>query len=56
MPGPVTFRVDADSTLLDDDWILAARFQDEGAASIVKSWNDLISCVQSKGAAIRKAS
>src|SRR5215472_2406763 len=34
----------------------AARLQDEGAASFVKSWKDLISCIQSKSAAIRKAS
>ena len=35
---------------------LAARLQEEGAASFVKSWADLISCIQSKSAAIRKAS
>jgi transaldolase len=35
---------------------LAARLQDEGAASFVKSWNDLIACIDSKSAAIRKAS
>jgi transaldolase len=35
---------------------LAARLQDEGASSFVKSWNDLISCIDSKSAAIRKAS
>jgi transaldolase len=35
---------------------LAARLQDEGAASFVKSWNDLIACIESKSAAIRKAS
>lgn len=35
---------------------LAARLQDEGAASFVKSWTDLISCIQSKSATIRKAS
>jgi transaldolase len=35
---------------------LAARLQEEGAASFVKSWRDLISCIQSKSAAIRKAS
>ncbi len=35
---------------------LAARLQDEGAASFVKSWNDLMACVESKSAAIRKAS
>jgi transaldolase len=35
---------------------LAARLQDEGAASFVKSWNDLMDCVDAKSAAIRKAS
>jgi len=35
---------------------LAARLQDEGAASFVKSWNDLMDCVKSKSTAIRKAS
>jgi len=35
---------------------LAARLQDEGAASFVKSWNDLMARVASKSAAIRKAS
>lgn len=35
---------------------LAARLQDEGAASFVKSWNDLMACVDAKSAAIRKAS
>ena len=35
---------------------LAARLQEEGAASFVKSWKDLLSCIESKGAAIRKAS
>ncbi len=35
---------------------LAARLQDEGAASFVKSWNDLLACIESKSAAIRKAS
>jgi transaldolase len=34
---------------------LAARLQDEGAASFVKSWNDLMACIDSKSAAIRKA-
>jgi transaldolase len=34
---------------------LAARLQDEGAASFVKSWNDLIACIESKSKAIRKA-
>jgi transaldolase len=35
---------------------LAARLQDEGAKSFVKSWNDLMACIESKSAAIRKAS
>ena len=34
---------------------LADRLQKEGAASFVKSWNDLMTCVQSKSAAMRKA-
>jgi transaldolase len=35
---------------------LATRLQDEGASSFVKSWNDLIACIDSKSAVIRKAS
>jgi transaldolase len=35
---------------------LATRLQDEGAASFVKSWNDLLACIESKSARIRKAS
>jgi transaldolase len=35
---------------------LAARLQDEGASSFVKSWNDLMACIAAKSAAIRKAS
>jgi transaldolase len=35
---------------------LAARLQEEGAASFVKSWNDLMACIESKSAAIRKVS
>jgi transaldolase len=35
---------------------LAARLQDEGAASFVKSWNELMACIAAKSAAIRKAS
>jgi transaldolase len=35
---------------------LAAQLQNEGAASFVKSWNDLIACVESRSAAMRKAS
>jgi transaldolase len=34
---------------------LAARLQDEGARSFVKSWNDLMACIASKRASIRKA-
>jgi transaldolase len=35
---------------------LAARLQDEGAKSFVKSWNELMACIESKNTAIRKAS
>jgi transaldolase len=35
---------------------LAKRLQDEGAASFVKSWNDLMSCIEAKSTAMRKAS
>ena len=35
---------------------LAARLQDEGASSFVKSWNDLMERIDSKRVAIRKAS
>lgn len=35
---------------------LAARLQDEGAASFVKSWNDLIARIESKRTTLRKAS
>jgi transaldolase len=34
---------------------LAARLQDEGARSFVKSWNELMACIESKRASIRKA-
>jgi transaldolase len=34
---------------------LASRLQDEGARSFVKSWNDLMTCIVSKRASIRKA-
>jgi len=34
---------------------LAAKLQDEGATSFVKSWNDLMSQIQTKSVAIRKA-
>jgi transaldolase len=35
---------------------VAARLQDEGTKSFVKSWNDLMACIESKSTAIRKAS
>jgi transaldolase len=35
---------------------LAQRLQDEGAASFVKSWNDLMGAIESKSTAMRKAS
>jgi transaldolase len=35
---------------------LAAQLQNEGATSFVKSWNDLMACVESKSAAMQKAS
>jgi transaldolase len=35
---------------------LAAQLQDEGAASFVKSWNDLMARIESKRVAMRKAS
>jgi transaldolase len=35
---------------------LAERLQQEGAAAFSKSWNDLIDCLETKSAAIRKAS
>jgi transaldolase len=34
---------------------LAARLQDEGAASFVKSWNDLMGCIEAKSNAVCKA-
>jgi transaldolase len=34
---------------------LAAQLQDEGAASFVKSWNDLMACIDAKSTQIRKA-
>jgi transaldolase len=34
---------------------LAARLQDEGAASFTKSWNELMTCIDGKGARMRKA-
>jgi transaldolase len=33
---------------------LAARLQRDGAESFVKSWNDLIACIESKGEALKK--
>lgn len=35
---------------------LAKRLQDEGAASFDKSWSDLMACIESKSAGMRKAS
>ena len=35
---------------------LAQKLQDDGAASFDKSWNDLMTCVESKSAVMRKAS
>ena len=35
---------------------LAQRLQDEGAASFVKSWTDLLACIRSKRAAMQRAS
>ena len=34
---------------------LATRLQDEGAASFVKSWNELMAVIASKSAALEKA-
>jgi transaldolase len=34
---------------------LATRLQDEGAASFTKSWNELMACIDGKGARMRKA-
>jgi transaldolase len=34
---------------------LAARLQDEGAASFTKSWNELMACIDGKSARMRKA-
>ncbi len=34
---------------------LAAQLQDEGAKSFVESWNDLMSCIESKSADVRRA-
>ena len=35
---------------------LAKRLQDEGAASFNKSWSNLMACIESKSAVMRKAS
>jgi transaldolase len=35
---------------------LATQLQDEGAKSFVQSWNDLMSVIASKSAALKKAS
>ncbi len=37
-----------------DVGVLAARLQDEGGASFVKSWSDLMACITSKSATIKK--
>jgi hypothetical protein len=34
---------------------LAGRLQEEGAASFVNSWNELMSCIEFKSSKIRKA-
>ena len=39
-----------------DNRSLAQRLQDEGAASFVKSWADLLACVRSKRSALPRAS
>ena len=35
---------------------LAAQLQDEGAKSFVKSWNELLASIASKGKTLKKAS
>ncbi len=35
---------------------LARKLQDDGATSFDKSWNDLMACIESKSAVMRKAS
>jgi transaldolase len=35
---------------------LATRLQDEGTSSFIKSWSDLMACIDSKSAVMRKAS
>jgi transaldolase len=39
-----------------DVHVLANQLQEEGAKSFVKSWNDLISVIDSKTAALKRAS
>ena len=51
---PVLFLAAETGTVEPKD--LAAQLQEEGAASFVKSWNDLIACIESKHTQIRKAS
>ncbi|HMF11964.1 MAG TPA: hypothetical protein VKE94_06645, partial [Gemmataceae bacterium] len=34
---------------------LAARLQDEGAKSFVKSWQELLECIVSKSAVLKRA-
>jgi transaldolase len=38
-----------------DTEVLAAQLQDEGAKSFVKSWKELLACIASKSAALKKA-
>jgi transaldolase len=38
-----------------DPCALAAQLQDEGAKSFVKSWNDLMTVIAAKSAAVAKA-
>ena len=39
-----------------DSVALAAQLQDEGAKSFVKSWNELMTVISAKSAALAKAS
>jgi transaldolase len=39
-----------------DNRSLAQRLQDDGAASFVKSWTDLLACIRSKRTALQRAS
>jgi transaldolase len=52
MEPPVA--VDRTDHGIDTD-ALAAQLLDEGAASVVKSWNDLMECISSKSAALKAA-